>query len=241
MTDEVLFISDCHVDSSKPEVSSNLLDFLQNRAKNARFLYILGDLFETWIGDEDHEPANESIIDGLKALSKNTEILFLAGNRDFLLGDETAKDIDLTIINDPTVIQLGKHRVALLHGDSLCTDDTDYQAFKGMVRAPEWQTQFRLKPLTERRAIAASLRAKSLAAMSEKTMDIMDVNSEAVSNCFTQLSVNFIIHGHTHRPAVHQYANNQRRIVLGDWNPHPSYLSWDSTQGFKLIDSRVKD
>jgi UDP-2,3-diacylglucosamine hydrolase len=110
-----------------------------------------------------------------------------------------------------------------------------------MVRAPEWQTQFTLKPLAERREIAAALRVKSSAAMAEKTMHIMDVNSEAVSNCFTQLDVDFIIHGHTHRPAVHLYGNNQKRFVLGDWNPHPSYLSWDSTEGFKLNDSRVND
>jgi UDP-2,3-diacylglucosamine hydrolase len=239
MSDETLFISDCHVDASKPEITNNLLYFLQNRAKNARFLYILGDLFETWIGDDEHNPGNQSITDCLKALSKNTEVFFLAGNRDFLLGDEAAREIGLTRINDPTIIQLGDHRVALLHGDTLCTDDNDYQAFRRMVRDPAWQVQFLLKPLAERRAIAATLRLKSSEAMAEKALEIMDVNADAVSNCFTELDADLIIHGHTHRPAVHQHANNQRRFVLGDWNPEPSYLSWNSTQGFKLIDPRV--
>jgi UDP-2,3-diacylglucosamine hydrolase len=241
MSDETLFISDCHVDASKPEITNNLLDFLQNRAKNARFLYILGDLFEIWLGDDDHNPVNQSITDCLKALSQNTEVFFLAGNRDFLLGDETARHIGLKRINDPTIVQLGDNRVALLHGDTLCTDDNDYQAFRRMVRGPDWQAQFLLKPLAERQVIAAALRAKSSEAMAEKAVEIMDVNADAVSNCFTELDADLIIHGHTHRPAVHQYANNQKRFVLGDWNPEPSYLSWNSTQGFKLVDHRVNE
>ncbi|MFT4607554.1 MAG: UDP-2,3-diacylglucosamine hydrolase [Gammaproteobacteria bacterium] len=241
MRDETLFISDCHVDASKPEITSNLLDFLQNRAKHARFLYILGDLFEAWIGDDEHNPGNEPIVDCLKVLSKNTKIYFLAGNRDFLLGNEAANAIGLTRIDDPTLIQLGDHRVALLHGDTLCTDDDDYQAFRRIVRDPHWQAQFLLKPLAERKAISAAVRLKSSEAMAEKAVEIMDVNDAAVSSCFTELEVDVIIHGHTHRPAVHPYANNQRRFVLGDWNPQPSYLSWNSTQGFKLVDSRVSE
>lgn len=240
MTDETLFISDCHVDASKPEISSNLLDFLQNRAKNARFLYILGDLFEVWLGDDDYKPGYESIIDCLKVLSKNTEVYFVAGNRDFLLGNEAAKAIGFAQINDPTIIELGDHRVALLHGDTLCTDDDDYQAFRRMVRNPDWQAQFLLKPLAERQAIAAALRVKSTEAMAEKTIEIMDVNADAVSRCFNELDADLIIHGHTHRPAIHQYANNKTRFVLGDWNPEPSYISWTLEQGLKLVDPRVK-
>lgn len=239
MSDETLFISDCHIDASKPKITSSLLDFLHNRAKNARFLYILGDLFETWIGDDAHNTAHQTIIGSLKRLSKNTEIYFLAGNRDFLLGDEAANAIGLTRINDPIIIQLAEHRVALMHGDTLCTDDNDYQTFRRMVRDPNWQTQFLLKPLSERQAIAAELRVKSREAMKEKTIEIMDVNAEAVSQSFTQLEVDFIIHGHTHRPAVHIYPNNQKRFVLGDWNPQPSYISWKRSQGLKLVDPRV--
>jgi UDP-2,3-diacylglucosamine hydrolase len=239
MGNETLFISDCHVDAAKPEITNNLLDFLQNRAANARCLYILGDLFEVWIGDDEHNPGNEPIIDSLKQLSKNTEIYFLAGNRDFLLGNDAAKLIGLTRLNDPTIIQLGDRRVALLHGDTLCTDDSDYQAFRRMVRDPDWQTLFLLKPLKERQAIAAALRVKSIEAMAEKTVEIMDVNAQAVSNCFAELEVDVIIHGHTHRPAVHSHANHLKRFVLGDWNPQPSYLSWKNTQGFELVDPRV--
>jgi UDP-2,3-diacylglucosamine hydrolase len=239
MGNETLFISDCHVDAGKPEVTSNLLDFLQNRAANARCLYILGDLFEAWIGDDEHNPGNEPIIDSLKQLSKNTEIYFLAGNRDFLLGNDAANAIGLTRLNDPTIIQLGDRRVALLHGDTLCTDDSDYQAFRRMVRDPDWQTLFLLKPLKERQAIAAALRVKSIEAMAEKTVEIMDVNAQAVSNCFAELEADVIIHGHTHRPAVHSHADHLKRFVLGDWNPQPSYLSWKNTQGFELVDPRV--
>jgi UDP-2,3-diacylglucosamine hydrolase len=239
MNDETLFISDCHIDESKPKITSNLLDFLKNRAKDARFLYILGDLFDTWIGDDDHNSVHETIIDSLKALSKNTELYFLAGNRDFLLGDETASAIGLTRIKDPTIIQLGEQRVGLMHGDTLCTDDNDYQTFRRKVRSADWQEMILLKPLVERQAIAAELRVKSLEAMKEKTIEIMDVNTEAVSQCFTQLEVDLIIHGHTHRPAVHIYPNNQKRFVLGDWNPQPSYISWKRSQGLKLVDPRV--
>lgn len=239
MSDEYLFISDCHVDSGKPEITSNLLDFLQNRAKHARFLYILGDLFEAWLGDDEHNPGNEAIIACLQTLAENTEVYFLAGNRDFLLGDEAATEIGFTRISDPTILQLGDHRVALLHGDTLCTDDKDYQRFRCMVRDLEWQAQFLQKPLAERQAIAAALRARSIEAMTEKSFEIMDVNHDAVKNCFAESAADFIIHGHTHRPAIHRYAGHHIRYVLGDWNPLPSYLSWNSAHGFKLVDPRV--
>ena len=239
MSDETLFISDCHIDASKPEITSNLLDFLQNRAKHARSLYILGDLFEAWLGDDAHNSGNEPVLDCLKALSKNTQISFLAGNRDFLLGDDAANAIGLTRIDDPTTIQLGDHRIVLLHGDTLCTDDSDYQGFRRMVRDPDWQAQFLLKPLAERQVMAAALRVKSAEAMAEKAVEIMDVNADAVTKCFAETGADLMIHGHTHRPAIHQYDNNRKRYVLGDWNPKPSYLSWDNTRGFKLLDPRV--
>jgi UDP-2,3-diacylglucosamine hydrolase len=239
MSDEYVFISDCHVDASKPEITSNLLDFLQNRAKHARFLYILGDLFEVWLGDDECYTGNEAIIKGLQSLSKNTEIFFLAGNRDFLLGDQAATDIGFTRIEDPTLLQLGEHKVALLHGDTLCTDDTDYQTFRRMVRDPDWQAQFLQKPLSERQALAAALRVKSVEAMADKSVEIMDVSPDTVSSCFAESGADIIIHGHTHRPAIHQYSDIHRRYVLGDWNPLPSYLSWSRSTGFELFDSRV--
>ena len=239
MSDEYLFISDCHVDASKPEITSNLLEFLQNRAKHARFLYILGDLFEAWLGDDDHNPGNEAVIKSLQLLSKNTEIFFLAGNRDFLLGDKAATEIGFRRIDDPTLLQLGELQVALLHGDTLCTDDADYQTFRRMVREPNWQAQFLQKTLAERQAIAAALRVKSAEAMADKTVEIMDVSPDTVTSCFAESKVDIIIHGHTHRPAIHQYTDNRRRYVLGDWNPQPSYLSWSSKLGFTLTDPRV--
>ena len=239
MNDEYLFISDCHVDASKPEITSNLLDFLQNRAKHARFLYILGDLFEVWLGDDENNPGNEAVIKCLQSLAKSTEIFFLAGNRDFLLGDQAATEIGFTRIDDPSLLQLGKHRVALLHGDTLCTDDSHYQTFRRMVRDPNWQAEFSQKPLVERQALAAALRVKSVEAMADKSVEIMDVSPDTVISCFAESAADIIIHGHTHRPAIHQYTNNRQRYVLGDWNPLPSYLSWSSKQGFTLTDLRV--
>ena len=239
MSGEYLFISDCHVDAGKPELTDNLLEFLQNRAIHARFLYILGDLFEVWIGDDDDSSDNEAIIDCLKSLTKTTDIFFIAGNRDFLLGDQAARTIGLKRLDEYAYLQLGGHRAVLLHGDTLCTDDVDYQAFRRMVRDANWQAQFLHKPLAERRAIAAALRAKSMEAMAGKTSGIMDTNPAAVANCFAESNADVIIHGHTHRPAIHRYANNHIRYVLGDWNPQASYLSWTSEQGFKLVDPRV--
>ncbi|MFT5657863.1 MAG: UDP-2,3-diacylglucosamine hydrolase [Gammaproteobacteria bacterium] len=239
ISDEYLFISDCHVDASKPEITANLLEFLQKRGKDAQFLYILGDLFEVWLGDDDDSSVNDAIIDCLQSLAKNTEIFFLPGNRDFLLGDQTAQKIGLTRIDDLTCLQLGDHRVVLLHGDTLCTDDTDYQSFRQMVRDANWQAQFLQKPLAERQAIAAALRVESKKAMAQKAVEIMDVNIDAVANCFEESKADIIIHGHTHRPAKHSYANNRIRYVLGDWAPKASYLSWTSDKGFELIDPRV--
>ena len=239
MTDEYLFISDCHLDASRKDICQNLVDFLKNRARKARFLYILGDLFEAWIGDDDPAPELEQIFLCFGDLSNNTKIFFLAGNRDFLLRHHGAERMGAEIIAEPTLITLGTHKVALLHGDSMCTDDPEYQQFRNMVRGATWQTDFLAKPLAERKQIAIGLREQSKAAMQHKSMDIMDVNRDAVIASFTELAVDTIIHGHTHRPAVHHYADNLTRYVLGDWNPLPSFLSWRADRGFSLSDYRV--
>lgn len=240
MSDEYLFISDCHLDVNRQDITDQLADFLQNRAIQARFLYILGDLFEAWIGDDDPAPDHADIFRCFKDLSHNTEIFFLAGNRDFLFGDEGAFRLGATLIREPSMLSLGDQKVALLHGDSMCTDDPEYQRFRKMVRGIAWQNEFLAKPVSERMQIATGLREQSKAAMQHKSMDIMDVNHQTVIESFAEFGVDTMIHGHTHQPAVHQYDTNQTRYVLGDWNPRPSFLSWRDDRGFILTDYRVK-
>ncbi len=239
MTGEYLFISDCHLDKNRPDVTDNLVDFLTNRATQARFLYVLGDLFETWIGDDDPAIELRLIFNCFQHLSKTTEIYFLAGNRDFLFGEQGANKMKSSILKEPSFITPGSQKIGLLHGDTLCTDDGDYQQFRTMVRNKQWQDDFLGKPLAERKKIVAGLREQSKHAMQQKPTDIMDVNRQSVLDCFEELGVSTIIHGHTHRPAVHHYPGGQIRYVLGDWNPEPSYLSWTANTGFALTDPRV--
>lgn len=239
MSEEYLFISDCHLDPGRPEVTATLIDFLGKRANTARYLFILGDLFEVWLGDDDPAPEHQQVIALLQQLGRNTEIFFMAGNRDFLLGKTFADETNITLLDEPHLLQLDNTRVALVHGDTLCTDDHDYQAFRSMVRVPEWQAAFLAKPLLERQQLAAQMRSYSIEAMAQKSMEIMDVNPLAVQDCFRDNGVSVIIHGHTHRPAVHDYASGLCRIVLGDWGRGASYLSWKQEQGFKLHDPRI--
>jgi len=239
MSDEYLFISDCHLDASRPEVTATLLHFLDKRAATARYLFILGDLFEVWLGDDDPAPEHQQVIALLRQLGRNTNVFFMAGNRDFLLGKAFADTTKITLLDEPHLLQLDKTRVVLVHGDTLCTDDHDYQAFRAMVRASEWQSRFLAKPLLERQQLAAQMRSHSVDAMAQKPSQIMDVNPTAVQDCFDNNQASVIIHGHTHRPAVHRYDSNRSRIVLGDWHQEPSYLSWKREQGFELHDPRI--
>ncbi|MCP4078443.1 MAG: UDP-2,3-diacylglucosamine diphosphatase [Gammaproteobacteria bacterium] len=240
MKDETLFISDLHLDRNKPEISLNFLNFIKTRASSARVLYILGDLFEVWSGDDDPAEEFTEIFDALKNLSTTTKIYFLHGNRDFLVGPQLAQKAGFEIIQGPHIIQQGSKRMALLHGDELCTDDIDYQKFKRMVRSQQWQQDFLSKPLSERLQITAQLRQQSKSEMAAKTASIMDVNQLAVTKVFDELNVDTIIHGHTHRPGIHPLGKNRQRIVLGDWSPDPSYLiSLDGE--LELIDPRVID
>ena len=239
MSLEYLFISDCHLDARRPETSAALTGFLDNRAASASCLYSLGDLFEVWLGDDDPAPEYRDVIESLRQLASTVEVFFMAGNRDFLLGASFASRVKLSLLYEPHILQLGQDRVVLIHGDTLCTDDQDYQAFRSMVRTAKWQSDFLGKPLAERQHIAARLRAESVDAMSQKSYAIMDVNQAAVQDCFTRNQVSTIIHGHTHRPAIHRYDSDLSRIVLGDWGQEPSYLSWTPEQGFNLHDPRL--
>lgn len=239
MVAEILFISDLHLDRQQPEISHNFIHFLKTRAANARVLYILGDLFEIWLGDDDTAQGFSAVFDAVKSLSSHCDIFFIAGNRDFLVGDALAEQLGFSILPDEHIIELGDRRIALLHGDALCTDDVEYQQFKTMVRSPDWQRDFLHKPLQQRRAISEELRVQSQAATHQKAQQITDVNADAVEQCFNRLQIDTLIHGHTHRPAIHDLAHQRQRIVLGDWNPQPSYLSWCDNR-FSLVDARVQ-
>jgi UDP-2,3-diacylglucosamine hydrolase len=239
MTGECLFISDCHLDPGRPQIGEALISFLEGRAARAERLYILGDLFEVWLGDDDPDATQGPVVDALARLARQIPIHFMAGNRDFLLGEDFAAQVGLRLLDEPQALALGQRKILLIHGDTLCTDDRDYQKFRSLVRDPAWQAEFLAKPISERRAMAVRLRDESAAAMAQKNDEIMDVNQQAVTACFEDSDVDTIIHGHTHRPAVHEYSGGLTRYVLGDWNPGPSFLSWNPQAGFALQDPRV--
>ncbi len=237
---EILFISDLHLDPRQPQISEQFLNFLQTRASEARVLYILGDLFEVWLGDDDPAEAFSAVFDALIDFNRSRQCFFIHGNRDFLIGQQLANKLGLNILPDPSLIELDGKRVGLMHGDLLCTDDVDYQNFRKLVRTADWQQQFLARPLDQRKAIAAQLRQESGAAMADKSHQIMDVNQQTVADTFAELDIDILIHGHTHRPAVHQLNPKHQRIVLGDWTPAPSYLSWRAGK-FQLVDPRLAD
>lgn len=219
----ILFISDLHLNADEPETVERFRHFCRNIAPQAQALYILGDFFEYWAGDDDMaEPFNHGIVEELRQLStKIPHIHLLHGNRDFLLGADFAAAAGVTLLPDPTLIDLFGRPTIITHGDALCTDDVAYQQFRAMVRNPQWQAQFLAQPLAVRKAIAEDLRRKSEASKQEKSAAIMDVNPEAVTDLFRRFpDARDLIHGHTHRPACHVLAlegRECRRWVLQDW------------------------
>lgn len=217
-----LFVSDVHLQQDLPKTTQAFLHFLQTQAVAARQLYLLGDLFEYWAGDDDrHEPYHQGILTALKALSdQGVELFWIAGNRDFLVGEAFAREIGMQRLPDPSIVTLGGQRIILSHGDAYCTDDHGYQSFRQQVRDPAWQQQFLQQPLATRKQVIQGLRTQSQAAQREKSMDIMDVNPDAIALLFQQSNAAIMIHGHTHRPARHltQHHGSQRlRYVLPDW------------------------
>lgn len=225
-----LFISDLHLDKSRPQIVDLFREFLRGDARRARALYILGDLFESWIGDDDDSGLAAEIAVALADLrSHGVSINFMHGNRDFLLGADYAARAGMSLLSDPTIVELDGERTLLMHGDTLCTDDVDYQRFRTIVRDPAWQKQFLAKPLAERRAFAAQARGESRKQTAMKASEIMDVNQDAVVAALRAHGVRRMIHGHTHRPATHRFdldARDAERIVLGDWYEQSSVLTW---------------
>ena len=226
-----LFISDLHLSGDRENITDLFVDFLEKRASKADALYILGDLFEVWMGDDMILPDYMPCINKMKQLADNGLPLFvMQGNRDFLMAEQFSTLSGAYLIDDPTVIDLYGTPTLLMHGDTMCTDDIDYQKFRTMVRDPLWQKDFLDKSPDERLAMAAKLREASKEAMSNKTMEIMDVNQEAVERAMLDHGIVQLIHGHTHRPAIHDFMvneKNMKRIVLGDWYEHGSVLVCD--------------
>lgn len=230
--DHSLFISDCHLCESRPSVINAFIEFLAHTAIHADALYILGDLFEYWAGDDAiNNGVHTPIIDALHQLSLQGVSLFVMhGNRDFLLGDGFAQATNATILSDPTLVSLYGQVTLLSHGDILCTDDVDYQRFRKEVRSDAWQAQFLNQPLSDRIAYIESVRQKSDQEKSIKSMQIMDVNSNAVTQLFASYGYPTLIHGHTHRPMQHKHQIDHHtceRWVLGDWYEQGSYLRVD--------------
>jgi len=217
-----LFISDLHLCAERPEVNAAFFHFLQTSATKADALYILGDLFEAWIGDDDPAPLSQQVIHALRALTDSgTRLYFQHGNRDFVIGKRFARETGATLLKDHALVSLGNEQVLVLHGDTLCTDDIAYQTFRRRIRNPLLLGIMRRLPLKTRQNIGIKGRAKSMATNSNKSASIMDVTPATVSSMMNEYGVTTMIHGHTHRPCCHELALDDgtaaRRIVLGDW------------------------
>jgi len=239
-----LFISDLHLDAARPAITDLFVHFLRSQAVHARALYILGDLFEAWIGDDTPSAAADTVALELRALTHSgVAVFFLRGNRDFLLGADYAARAGLRILPDPCVIDLYGRPVVLQHGDLLCSSDTVYQAFRKQTRDPHFIADFLAKPLAQRIAFAQQARAASQNRQAELRQQhqqqfetITDVSHEAVLDCFQRYGVELMIHGHTHRPAIHSLSTKNgvcTRIVLGDWYEHGSVLTVNA-DGYQL-------
>lgn len=229
MAGTTLFISDLHLCGQRPTITRLFLDFLAGEARTADALYILGDLFEFWIGDDAAGQDDfRAVVTGLRALTRSgTPVFVMHGNRDFLMGPGFEQATGCRLIADPVRIDLYGQPALLMHGDSLCTADTEYMGFRAMVRSPDWQRDFLAKSLAERNAIFGSYREISKATTLKKKPEIMDVTQHAVEAIMRQHGVHRLIHGHTHRPGEHVFdldGARARRLVLGDWYEHGSML-----------------
>lgn len=227
MSRPILLISDLHLQESRPDLTQAFLGFLERYRGKCSQLFILGDLFEMWVGDDAPSALAESVALALADfVSAGAEVAIMHGNRDFLIGEAYAARCRARLMAESEIITSGSREILLMHGDSLCTDDTDYQEFRSLVRQPDWQATFLAQPLEARLAFATQARAQSREATATKAHDIMDVNQSAVDQALRNHGVRDLLHGHTHRPAVHEIsladrnhdAGKAHRTVLGDWD-----------------------
>ncbi|MDA7841428.1 UDP-2,3-diacylglucosamine diphosphatase [Gammaproteobacteria bacterium] len=215
-----IFISDLHLDKDRPKVIRYFIDFLNNLESDIESLYILGDFVEYWVGDDDPGDGLEEVFNSIKKKSNSIPIYFMHGNRDFMISEKFCNQHGMKFLKDPTKIKLHGKKILLMHGDTLCIDDIEYQKFRTMVRSPLWQNEMLKKSLEERINLAKMLRAKSLSETGTKDEVIMDVNNDEVISQLKKHNVDMIIHGHTHRPNIHKIISENKeckRIVLGDW------------------------
>jgi len=233
----ILLISDLHLQEERPDITRAFVDLLDGRARHAEALYILGDFFEAWIGDDAMTPFQTSICQALRALSgSGTQVFLMHGNRDFLLGQAFCKAAGCTLLADPSVVEMGGEPVLLMHGDSLCTRDLAYMKMRRYLRNPLSLWILRHLPLSTRQKLARKLRSESRAQTRMKANDIVDVTAEEVPRIMQQFGVRTLVHGHTHRPAIHKLVVGDqpaRHIVLGDWDRQGWALQVDE-QGFQL-------
>ena len=226
-----LFISDLHLEADRPEIGKQFESFLQGEATGVDALYILGDLFEYWVGDDDPDPHYAVMKGAIRQLvDSGVPVFYMHGNRDFMIGEQFADETGVILLADPEPIELHGNTILLSHGDSLCTDDTHYQQMRQLTRDPEWQAMMLAIPLDERIAIAENARRQSEEYNASIDEEIMDVNQEAVLDTFREHGIEVLLHGHTHRPAVHEIDLEDRkatRIVLGDWYEQGSVVRWD--------------
>jgi UDP-2,3-diacylglucosamine hydrolase len=233
----ILFISDLHLGHHSPKIVEGFFYFLQQQAADADQLYILGDFFDAWIGDDDDDALVAKIKRQLRDYSRNHPVFFLHGNRDFLVGEKFAQDTGVQLLPEFCQIDLDGRAALIMHGDTLCTQDVEYLKFRNMVRNPAWQQQVLALPLPQRRQMAAELRKKSQSLNAMKAEDIMDVTPTEVEKVMAEASVDLLIHGHTHRPAHHHLTVNgvaAERWVLGDWGDSGWYLAAENG-GLDLI------
>jgi UDP-2,3-diacylglucosamine hydrolase len=227
-----LFVSDVHLDASAPQATEQFVDFLRTHGAHAEALYILGDLFEVWVGDDDPDPEKARIVAALRELTAGGIACFVIhGNRDFLLGRNFCDRTGCRLLPDPVVMELDGERVLVTHGDALCTDDHSYQELRSTVRTAEWQRRFLALPFAVRDRFANQARAGSKAHIARTAPTIQDVNQNAVDTAYRTARVRKIIHGHTHRPAVHDTmidGEPAQRIVLGAWYEEGSYLVYEN-------------
>lgn len=232
-----VFISDLHLSEAEPEITQGFLQFLEERLGDASSLYILGDFFELWVGDDHESEVSQRILEALRELP--IPIYLMHGNRDFLLGERFCQAVGATLLPDPSVITINGEKVLLLHGDSLCTEDVEYMKVRGLLRSEAFQQDFLSKPIPERIAFAEGARQQSQAHTRETAADIMDVTPSEVVKVMEQAGVHTLIHGHTHRPAVHDVALEGvqgKRFVLGDWSSTGGWQIRAGADGIELTE-----
>ena len=233
----IYFISDLHLEPAQKAITDGFLSFLDSLI-DAEALYILGDFFEVWIGDDYSNEYIELINQALqKCAAKGTKIYFMHGNRDFLVGQAWCDNTQCELLDEAKLITLGNESILLMHGDSLCTDDIEYMKARVMLRNPQWQDQLLAKSIPERIEFAKQVRSESKESQKGKSYDIMDVNQEAVDKALSEANCATLIHGHTHRPNIHHWefeGENRTRYVLGDWGDKGWFIKWQAGEELKL-------